>query len=357
MKKLSTAFCIFALLMLCAAPVFAAANWNFYGSARMTAFWTDQNEEAGDDSGLTYDFQNNSRLGATVVNGNFGGGFEFGINDDGDSDEFNTRLLYGWYNFSKDAQLLVGQMYTPTCTFISNQVFMEDVNFLFFAPAYNGRRGMIQFKYDGLKIALVKQHAQAVLSGAPAGSELDTTFPKIEASYTFATKAFWMTVYGGYQTYEMDSATLDYDVDAYLLGITGGVNMGPAYIRAGVFTTKNPGVYGVLTRATYTGSNKPVIEGGEIKDSSAIGSALVVGVKATENVKFEAGLGYIVDKHDRAAAIDDDKTMGAYLQSVITVGKALSFTPEIGYYDYKNSLSGADQGSMWYAGVKTQIDF
>jgi len=371
MKKLSVAFCIVGLLLFCAAPVFAQTDvdtlskrvdklenaigaWSLYGSARMATFWTDKNKEAGDDAELGHDLQSNSRIGGTVKRGNLGGQFEFGVDD---TAGFSLRMLYGTYNFGPDFQILVGQTYTPTFTWISNQVFNEDINLYQFAPGYNGRRPMIQFKYDGLKVALVKNHAMKVLTGAPAGAETDMYFPKIEASYTLATQAFWFTVYGGYQTYKLDSATKDFDVDAYLVGLTAGVTMGPAYIRGGVMYSGNPGAYGILTQSTYTASNYPVIEGNAIKDTKALGASLVAGVKVSDMIAFEAGAAYITESSDRTGYGKDDKTMAAYLQSTITIAKGFTVTPEIGYYDYKKSLTGADQGNMWYAGLKTQIDF
>lgn len=384
MKKFIGVLSIAVVLMFLAVPVFAQTDveslakrvekienavgaWSFYGSARMAAFWNDYSDNAltwmggktiyGEEEGLTFDLQGNSRIGAVVNRGNWGGGFEFGINDDGSN--FATRLLYGTYNFSKKAQLLVGQMYTPTCTFISNQVWDDDVNFLFFAPAYNGRRPMIQFKYGGLKVALVKQHAQSVLS--VPGGDIDTRFPKLEASYTFAIPTFFVTAYGGYQTYKIDSATVDYDVDSYVAGLTGGVTLGPAYVRGGVWTGQNYGNtsgYGIYTVGTHFGSDATVIQGGEVKDATAIGAALVAGFKATPALTFEAGVGYLTQDSDKAGVTDEDDAIGGYLQAVIKVGNSgLSFTPEVGYIDFKKGLTGNDQGDMWYGGVKTQIDF
>jgi len=371
-----------ALLLFCAAPVFAQADidalakkvdkieksvgaWSFYGQARMATFWNDYNDDAwkapaqiyGEKDGLKFDLQANSRLGATVSRGNYGGGFEFGLDD---TSGFLLRTLYGDFAFSPEFSIMVGQHYTPTCTFISNQTWDEDVNFLFFAPAYNSRRPMIQFKYNGFKFAFVKQHSQAIATGAPADATIHNSFPKLEASYHFGASNFFFDVYGGYQTFKLDSAAgKDYDIDSYIAGLTGGVSFGPAYVRAGGWYGSNygSGAYGIYTVAQHHGLDKTVIENGEVKDATAYGLALVAGFKASDALSFEGGVGYISQDSDRAGVKNEDEAMGYYLQSVIKLGKGLSFVPEIGYMDFKNGLFGNDQGSMWYAGFKTQIDF
>lgn len=366
MKKVLVALCVVGLMFYFAVPAFSAegdlealskriekientvGSWSFYGSARVGAFWTDQDLEAGDNSRFDLDLQGNSRFGANVKHGNLGGQLELGIDDGGVS----TRLIYGTYNFG-DAQFLVGQAYTPVNSFISNQVFGGDSDLLNAGGVYGGRRPMLQFKIDGFKVALVKQHAMSIVDGSPAGSKLDDNLPKIEAGYHFAKDNFFGDVFGGYQTYAISSPGRDYDIDAYVIGAAGGAKFGPAYINAGVYTGQNIGQYGLWV----LGDAKAVIDSNEVKNSQSIGALLVLGLKATDMVSFEGGLGYLVHDSDKASAIDKDKTMVAYVQSVIKIAKGFMIVPEVGYYDYKKNLAGTDEGSMWYAGLKTQIDF
>ena len=77
MKKL---LIIFAVLCL-AAPAMAA-DWNFYGSARMATFYSIVDKDLNNDNDTVnrtqWDQQGNSRIGATVkVNDQIGGGFEY----------------------------------------------------------------------------------------------------------------------------------------------------------------------------------------------------------------------------------------------------------------------------------------
>ena len=100
MKKL---FIIFAILCL-AAPAMAA-DWNFYGSARM---WTgmnsldkEANREANgdavfDDDDLEWQDLGNSRFRCQCrVNDQIGGGFEIGF----DGGTIYHRKVFGTYNF------------------------------------------------------------------------------------------------------------------------------------------------------------------------------------------------------------------------------------------------------------------
>jgi hypothetical protein len=87
MKKL---FIVFAILCL-ATPVMAAAQWEFYGSARMTTFRVDVDPDVpgvGSTTNTQWTQQGNSRIGANVkFNDEIGGRFEM-------SDSFGKRMLY-----------------------------------------------------------------------------------------------------------------------------------------------------------------------------------------------------------------------------------------------------------------------
>jgi hypothetical protein len=150
MKKL---LIIFAVLCL-AAPVMAA-DWNFYGSARVKTFWN-QNDfgpegSQADDLDVQWENQGNARIGATVkVNDQIGGGFEYGNGP-------NLRKLYGTYTFGNGSELLIGQTYPPTSGyFYSDSVFGDDGDLLGMGQFYAGRSPMIQWSMGGFKVALVK---------------------------------------------------------------------------------------------------------------------------------------------------------------------------------------------------------
>ena len=364
MKKLLVVLCAVMFIFTFSAPAMSAdadlqqladkvekmenmlGEWNFYGSARISTFWEDTDENAGDDEGLAHDLQGNSRLGAVVKHDAIGGGFEFAVSDS----NVTTRKLYGTWDFG-GGEILVGQTYTPLGSmFYSNQVYGADTDMLCVGQAYNGRHPMLQLSTNGFKLAFVKQHAQSLLGQA---GDLDQNFPKVEASYHFATDLFFVDVAAGYQTYKIDTATVDYDVDSYVANLGGGVNMGPAYEKVSGYIGQNTGQYGLW----QLGVDDAVIAGGAVKDVTTNGGIAVVGFKANDTLTFEAGYGYLSHDSDAVAATEKDETMTYYANCTINIAPGFFIVPEVGVIDYMDDNTGADEGKLTYAGLKTQINF
>jgi len=382
-RLLSVTLCLAGLLFFCAVPVFSAdvdldglskriesleksaGAWSFYGSARFQTFWMEQtggtvgviipSTPTGGDRTLNHDLSLVSRLGVNVNRGDWGGQIELGIDD---TANVLTRLMFGTYNFTKNIQLLVGQSYTPIDTFVSNQVFGDDSDQVYF-QAYNHRRPMIQLSIGDFKIAAVKQHASSIVTGAPAGSKLDQTYPKFEANYTFKGSKGWVAVVGGFQTYTIAAPAKNYEITSYVGGISGKLDLGMVYFGAEAYAGQNSGsnAYGVLNSGTPFGADLTVIEGNDIKDAKVLSGNVVVGVRPSAKVSFEAGFAYQSWDSMRTGVTQKDDTWMAYVQSVINVGGGFILVPEFGYYDYMKSLYGVDQGKAWYAGLKTQINF
>ncbi|MCF8136214.1 MAG: hypothetical protein K9K63_02785, partial [Desulfotignum sp.] len=107
MKKLMVLVAALALVAGSAMTA-AAADWNFYGSARIATFFVDQENNVAsnnpayvDTSSYNQGLQGNSRIGASVkVSDELTGGFEYGTG-------VNVRKLYGEWNFGAGS-LLVG---------------------------------------------------------------------------------------------------------------------------------------------------------------------------------------------------------------------------------------------------------
>ncbi|MGD9825120.1 MAG: hypothetical protein AB7U36_12155, partial [Desulfobacter sp.] len=88
MKKTIVVLAALALMMGSA----YAAEWNFYGSARLATFWDDTDIISGDDGNTQYSeyLQVNSRIGANVkVSDELTGRFEYGAS----GGNANIRLL------------------------------------------------------------------------------------------------------------------------------------------------------------------------------------------------------------------------------------------------------------------------
>jgi len=344
---------IFAIVALIASPAMAA-EWNFFGSARMSTFSNDFSDDAGvnDDQDTTWALQGNSRIGANVKAGDVSGAFEYGTG-------VNVRKLYGEWNFGAGS-LLVGQTYTPANFFPSNQVWDGDADLLPYGGVYRGRRPMVQLKFGTFKLAFVSPDSTSDLG---TGGDVDVTFPQVEASYKFKTDMFYVDVFGGYQTYEIETpgyvastgqGISSWDVDSYIAGVNLGLTFGPASIMGSTWLGKNTGPYGMWVES----ADDPALNaaGNEIIDNDLFGYLAVVNFKANDMLSFEAGYGHVETELDVDAAQSDD-TDSYYVNAVITFAPGVFIVPEVGMVDYADDAAGADEGELTYFGAKWQINF
>lgn len=388
MKKLFVMIAAVAFVVAFTAPAFAA-EWSFYGSARISSFWADVSEELGptgdDDSGLAdghaFDIQGNSRIGANVkVSDNLTGRFEYGATP-------NLRLLWGEYDFG-GWKLGVGQNYVPLCMFYSNSAFGPDNNFLDVGGVYVGRDPMVQAKIGGLSVALVKPNVSVVKPATPAGiltiatedvedddvvldvvgddsvvyrgpsgyyEDTDVTLPQIQAKYTFKVAGLSLAVAGGYQTYDVvTAADKSDDVTAYMVAIGASYNMGPLYIGADYWMGQNTGNIGQATFG-YAPDISASADADGVLDNDSYGFLAVVGFTLSDMLYFEGGYGFASGDLDGAAK--KDETSGYYVQAQISLAKGVLLVPEIGHYDLKKDFDGDDEGDVTYYGLKWQISF
>ena len=370
------------LFVLCAAAIFVvaftapafAAEWSFYGSARISSFWANQDFGDGvgpsgtdDDSGLAaghaFDIQGNSRIGAKVkVSDNLTGNFEYGSTP-------NLRLLWGEYDFG-GFKLGVGQEYVPICMFYSAAAYGPDNNLLDVGGVYVGRDPMVQAKFGGFKIALVKPNVSDIdpieeTTTWPLGVETtvteglvadtDVTLPAIMASYDFKVAGLGIKVAGGYQTYKVvNAADEDDDVNAYMVAIGGSYNMGPLYIGADYWMGTNTGNLGQATFG-FAPDISAGVDADGVLDNKSYGFLAVVGFTLSDMLYFEAGYGFASGDLDDADS--KDETSAYYLQAKVNLAKGVFIVPEIGHYDLKDDSAGDDQGDVTYYGLKWQISF
>lgn len=344
-----------ATLSLLFSPAMAeeAASWKFYGSSRMMTWYTN-----GDDMGsgavdyfgvdpdgaeTTWNLQSNSRIGARVTSGNIGGRFEYGTG-------VNLRLLYGTYTMG-DHRFLAGQAYTPLAWLgYSGQSVLVDEGLLAVGHIYNGRDPMLEWTYKGLRLALVTP------AGSDFGGDKDVTLPAIEALYGYKAENFFVDIFGGYQTYEVENfneGTEDETIDAYTAGIGGGTTVGPLALKAMEWLSRNAGELGIAN----VSQDSPIInDSGELIDNDGLAGAITLKYKATDTVALEAGFGYAGYELD-ASNTNKDEAMAYYLQAVIDIAPGFFIVPEFGYYDFMEDQDGLDEGTITYFGLKWQINF
>jgi hypothetical protein len=337
-----------------------AAEWNLYGSARMATFWEDFDAEdledaglASDRDGLVHALQGNSRIGANVkVNDQIGGRFEFGVGT-----AVSNRLIYGTYNFG-GGQLLVGQDYTPGSFFYSNSVWDGDGDLLGVGQFYGHRYGQIKLKMAGFSVALV-----APVRPVSLGGTTNSNLPKIEAAYSFKGDAFFMDVFGGYQTYEIEFADgSEEDVNGWVIGVGGGTNLGPVRLAAGISYGQNVPAYQPVIAAGRTALSSAVAgpllsDDGEIEDGNTLQGLLVATFKVSDAIALEAGIGYARHENDIDSDSEVDE-MQYYLNGVVTIAPGFFVVPEVG--QLRTRISNGDDfdaGTTTYVGLKWQINF
>ena len=366
MKKLFVLFAVVALVLAFTVPGIAAeekkkktieerivdlespgVQWSFYGSARMSTFWTSVSEEMGptgeDDLDLAHVLHGNSRIGAKVkVGDNLTGQFEYGSTP-------NLRVLWGEYDFG-GFKLGVGQNYVPLCLFYSNQAYGPDNGFLDVGGVYVGRDPMVQAKIGSLSVALVQP-----LTPDLGYEDTDVTIPQIQAKYTLKVAGLGLALAGGYQQYDVVTADDSSDkVAAYMVALGASYNMGPFSIGGNYWTGKNAGNMGQVTWGVAPDISAGADADG-VLDNSAYGYHVIVGFTLSDMLRFEGGYGF--ESADLDDAHSKDEVSGYYLQAKVNLAKGVFIVPEFGYYDKKDDAAGAEEGTITYYGLKWQISF
>jgi hypothetical protein len=379
MKKL---IAILALALF-TAPAFAA-DWSFYGSQRIATWYVDRDYGDGvgangqdDDQATQWYFQGNSRLGAKVKADKVTGQIELGLgpsstsNGDGGDTAVATRRAYGTWQFSDSAWLKIGKDFSPVTDFISNQWFDAD-NDLYGTGNFYGRRPAgITLGIGNFEIAfLTPSYGADVgttatgINGA-TGGDPDSYIPRLEASYTLKLNAGHIRPFAGFQWYKVEETGLgnvtgDLDVYSWVLGVSTKWNIGAFSIGGQLSYGMNQGaVTGWANGYNARTSSLPYLDGGDdVADVYTLQALIVPALKFSDTLRFEAGFGFRQDNADGAPGFSQkDEVWVTYLQAMVTMAPGVFLCPEVGYIDYMDGVTGADQGNQWYAGAKWQIDF
>jgi hypothetical protein len=368
MKKL-----IAILVVLLMASPAMAAEWSFFGSQRMATFYiADDYGDAevngsGDDWGLRWDFQGNSRVGARVKADKVGGYIELALTatngGDGGDGGVNTRRAYGTWKFSDNATLKVGKDYSPVTEFISGQVFDSDAGLLGQGNFYGRRPSMLGLNIGALEMALLNNPTTTAGMGLPAGVDPDWNLPRFEAAYQLKMDSFYLRPFGGIQYFKIDSGastlTDDLDILSYVVGLGGMANIGAFRIGGQIAYGQNwantNAWAGGRWGQTYAGATLKGTD--DVNDATSIQAQLVAGLKFSDTINFEAGVGYRDDDADRPG-VDNARALEYYGQVVLTLAPGVFLVPEVGYIDFMdNPVTDDDAGYRWYAGAKWQINF
>jgi hypothetical protein len=352
MKKLM--IMVAALAMLASSAY--AADWNFYGSARIGTFYNDAGTigtAANDATNYSEYLHGNARIGANVkVSDELTGRFEYGAS----GGVANIRLLYGTWNFG-GGKLVVGQAYAPLNYLYSTQAGLGgDANGLKHGGVFSGRVGQIQLVFGGLQVAFVP--ANTNLMNAAASTEIK--LPGIEVGYTMNFDNIDLKLGGGYQNFKatLAAGNAEQDVTSYILSAFGKANFGAFYVAGNLYGGQN---CGNMISVDTDGDNSFNSDNGiatltatNVQDSDVFGALIVAGFVANDMFTIEAGYGYVSTELDVAGpAGDKDKLSTYYLNSTVTLAPGVFIVPEVGVMDGEEA---GDQ-EITYGGIKWQINF
>lgn len=349
MKKLMVIVAAIAMLTGSA----YAADWNFYGNARLQTFYTDtESTTVGtDDAKATvWDKITTGRIGANVkVSDELSGRFEYGSGDN-----VNLRLLYGTWNFGAGT-LTVGQDWTPIRLPHSNQAY-NDAGLGDWGELGSAREAQIKLRFGGFQMAFITPDSALSANTTTAAVATEAKFPKVAAKYIFTGENWSVSLLGAYQTFDVD----DMSVNSYLLGAGGSVGFGAVTLSASLHGGSNIGNLG----GSNTGRDDAdaVVNFGDgyadrrnattVVDNDAVGFKLVGAYAVNDMFGLEAGYGYAQTELDVAGSVENE-VQSYYLQAPITMAPGVVITPEIGIVDYKET----NQTKITYFGAKWQINF
>ncbi|WDP92030.1 MAG: hypothetical protein HUN04_20830 [Desulfobacter sp.] len=352
----------FVLMAAAAAVLYSgmalAADWNFYGSARVETFFTDS--DLTDSTNISESLQSNSRIGANVtVSDELAARFEYGAKDGG----VTLRYLYGEWDFGS-GKLLVGQYETPLYMPVSNQVYNGDNGLEGWGEASPGKHPEIQLTFGGLKIAAVSPSTKYLNHNAAKAiaayddtdlseDDVEVKIPRIEISYTLTMNNCTLGIGGGYNSFEYKGAVgnLSEDIDSYAGVIMGKVTAGAFSLGGQAFMGQNVGniIVANTTDNSY-GNGYAMIKNNKVVDNDAAGFEVVAAYMVNEMISLEAGYGYMETEYDDA---ESDEVASYYLQAPITLTPGVIIVPEIGMVDYQEN----GQDEITYYGAKWQINF
>lgn len=322
-----------------------AADWHFYGSARVATFQVETETSGSETDSYRQSLHSNARIGAKVrVSDTLSGTFEYGAS----RGNANLRKLFGEWDFGA-GKLLVGHTYSPLNWAYSNQVFGTDNNLKAQGFIYSGREPMLQLTLGGFQIALIQPDTDDLGTGFTT----EVNRPAIEAGYTFSFDAVTLTFGGGYSAYEIVNGAVTHDIDSHIFAASARFKLGAAFLNAAAFSGQN---VGNLIALSVDGDNQrddgfAMISGTRVLDNDSMGCGLAAGYKFNNMFTFEAGYGFVTSEIDTIA--DDDEAQTYYTNVTVTLAPGVFFVPEIGRFDGKE----ANDAETTYYGIKWQINF
>jgi hypothetical protein len=268
-------------------------------------------------------------------------------------DESSTQIVVytGSWNFGAGT-FTIGHDYTAINMFYSTQVSYADNCLVTTGGIYNGRRDFMGVSFGGFNIQLVEPSPDLHTAGVDVtGVGVDWTVPRLEVEYMGTFGPVTLEGVGVYQTYEIEYGSDSYTVNSYMLGVGAEATFGPVTIRGMVNYAQNAGALGIFTEndnfAAYDATDD------EIDDNTQVGLMGSASFMINDMVTLAAGAGQFTNSMDNWD--NDDTSIGAYGNVVITLAPGVTVTPEIFWVDQQQDENDVDEQTITYVGAQWVI--
>jgi hypothetical protein len=371
MKKLIVILAVIA--MVGAFTATAMADVSLYGSARFRTYYASVDSGvpgADSDDDLEWRMGHLTRFGANFKADKITGKFEMDARaggagatgnielDSGASRLGNMRLrhLWGQYDFGA-GKLMVGQNYPLYDAPVSGINYYSGGLQKFGGIGYDvARTSQIRLTFGDFRLAFLPPDTSK--GGLGTLTEVNTSFPKVEARYDMKMDAFALNFIGGYQNYEIENTTTKQteDITSYVLGARAKANFGPAYAGLALTYRQNGNNYGAWTVSAKEGA---LLENAAIKDATAYGVVAALGWKINDMFTLEGSYAMLDTEQDTTSNNEDDAVAWGVIAK-ITMAPGVYIIPELIFQDNKDSITNGvttEQGDATIFGVFWRIDF
>ncbi len=323
-----------------------AADWNFYGSARVSTFYEKVDVSGLDTNNFDMGLQGNSRIGAQVkVSDELSGRFEYGASNG----NVNVRYLYGVWNFGAGS-ILVGQHEGPLRHPGSDQVYATDAGLGGWGEMSSPRKAQIKLMIDTFRLAFREPSVDYNDGANNVSTDTEVKLPSIEAKYRFVGDNYNLGISAGYSRFKVGT-TDQKNIDSYVVGIGGDVTFGGFTLGTNLFGGENVGnLVDTDVNGEDTGAGLARYDGTQVIDNEALAWKIHATYIFNDMFSVHTGYGYMKTELDNQAK---DEVQSYYVQVPINLANGVSIVPEIGTLDYNE----AGQSQTDYIGAKWQINF
>jgi len=190
---------------------------------------------------------------------------------------------------------------------------------------------MIQLQFGGLKIAAASPQTGVPANIVAAGyNDVETSIPKLMASYQLNMGSVGLKLYGGMNSIDARNSTTDQSqsFDSMLYGVTATIGVGPLTVAAQVWGGEN--------LAEYRGSDMhfdAFWDGTKICDESSMVYGFNLAYKVSDTVGVTAGYFTGTSELDRPGTWEYE-TSQMHVNATFTLAKGVSISPEYAVLDH-----------------------